>query len=190
MATHSSMLVWKIPWTELGRLQSVGLQRVRHDWVTEHAHAFLSQRFAVIVQLLSRVRLFVTPWTVACQDSLSFTISWRSLLKFMSTESVTLSNHLILCCPLLLLPSVFPSIGVFSNESTLLIRWRKYWCFTISPSNEYSGLISFRIDWFYLLAVQGTHRVFSNTTIRKHQFFGAQPSLWSSCHIWRLLEKP
>ena len=158
MATHSSMLVWKIPWTELGRLQSVGLQRVRPDWVTEHAHAFLSQRFAVIVQLLSRVWLFVTPWTVACQDSLSFTISWRSLLKFMSTESVTLSNHLILCCPLLLLPSVFPSIRVFSKKSVLHIRWPKYgsFSFSMSPSNEYLGLISFRMDLLDLLAVQGT----------------------------------
>ena len=111
----------------------------------------------VVVQSLSCVRLFATPWTTVCQASLSFTISW-SLLKLMSIESVMPSNHLILCYPLLLLPSVFPSIKVFSNESALCIRWRKYWrfSFSISPSNYYSGLISFRINWFDLLAVQGT----------------------------------
>jgi len=98
-----------------------------------------------------------TPWTAACQVSLSLTISW-SLLKLMSIESLMPSNHLILCHPLLPLPSIFPGIRVFSNESALLIRWPKYWCFNfnISPSNEYSGLISFRIDCFDLLAVQGT----------------------------------
>ena len=99
----------------------------------------------------------MTPWTAARQASLSFTIS-QSLLNFMSIESVMPSNHLILCHPLLLLPSIFPSIRVFSNESVLHIRWPKYWSlsFSITSSNEYSGLISFRIDWFYLLAVQGT----------------------------------
>ena len=98
-----------------------------------------------------------TPWTAACQALLSTTIS-QSLLKFMSTESVTLSNQLILCCPLLLLPSIFPSIRIFSIESVLHIRWPEYWSFSfsISPSNEYSGLISSRIDWFDLFAVQGT----------------------------------
>ena len=97
------------------------------------------------------------PWSEACQASLSFTISW-SLLRFMSTESVTLSNHLILCHPLLLLPSIFPSIRVFSNESAIHTTWSKHWSvsFGISPSSEYLGLISFRIDWFDLLAVQGT----------------------------------
>ena len=95
-----------------------------------------------------------TPWTAARQASLSFTISW-SLLKLMSIELVMLSNHLILCHPLLLLPSILPSIKVFSNESVLRIRWPKYWRFSISPSNEYSGLISFRIDWLDLFAVQG-----------------------------------
>ena len=106
---------------------------------------------------LSRFRLFVTLWIVAHQTSLSFTISW-SFLKFMSVESVMLSNHLILCCPLLILPSIFPSIRVFSNESALQIRWPKYWIFSfsISPSSEYSGLISFRVDWFDFLAVQRT----------------------------------
>ena len=100
-----------------------------------------------VVQSLSCVQLFETPWTATCQASLSFTISW-SLLKLMSIESVMPSNHLILCHPLLLLPSIFPSTGVFSNESALRIRWPKYWSFSfsISSSNEYLGLISFRID--------------------------------------------
>ena len=108
-------------------------------------------------QPLSRVWLFVTPWTTAHQASLSFSNSWR-LLTLMSIELVMPSNHLILCRPLLLLPSVFPSIRVFSSESVLHIRWPKYWnfSFSISPSNEYSRLISFRMDWFDLLAVQGT----------------------------------
>ena len=109
--------------------------------------------FRTVVQSLSRIQLFVTLWTAACQASLSFTIS-QSLLKLRSFESVMPSNHLILCCPLLL-PSIFFSIRVFSNESALHIRWPKYWSFSfsISPSKEYSGLISFRIDWFDLLAV-------------------------------------
>ena len=108
-------------------------------------------------QSLSRVWVFATPWTTACQASLSITNS-QSPPKPMSIESVTPSNHLILCCPLLLLPSIFPSIRVFSNESVLCIRWPKYWSlsFSISPSNEYSGLISLRMDWLGLLAVQGT----------------------------------
>ena len=112
---------------------------------------------SVAVQSLSSVRLFVTPWTVARQVSLSFTISW-SLLKLMSIESVIPSKHFVLCCPLLLLPSIFPSIRVFSEESTLHIKWPKYWSFNfiINPSNEYSRLISSRIDQFHLLAVQGT----------------------------------
>ena len=109
------------------------------------------------VQSLSRVRLFATPWTEARQASLSITNSWSSL-KPMSFESVMPSNHLILCCPLLLLPSIFPSIRVFSKESALHIRWPKYmsFSFNISPSNERPGLISFRMDWLRLLAVQGT----------------------------------
>ena len=109
------------------------------------------------VQSFSHVRLFATPWTAACQASLSITNSW-SLLKLMSIKLVMPSNHLILCCPLLLLPSTFPSIKVFSKESALPIKWPKYWSFifSISPSNEYSGLISFRIDYLDLLAIQGT----------------------------------
>ncbi|KAB0346012.1 hypothetical protein FD755_024339 [Muntiacus reevesi] len=108
------------------------------------------------VQSLSCVQLSATPWTAACQASLSITNS-QSLLKLMSIESVMPSNHLILCRPLLL-PSIFPSIRVFSNESVLFIRWPKYWsfCFSISPSNHYSGLVSFRMNWLDLLAVQGT----------------------------------
>ena len=109
------------------------------------------------VQSLTRVRLFATPWTAACQASMSITDSW-SLLKLMSIESVMLSDHLILCFPLLLPPSIFPSIRVFSRESVLHIRYPNYWSFSfsISPSNEYLGLISFRMDWLDLLAVQGT----------------------------------
>ena len=109
----------------------------------------------VVLQLLSCVRLFATPWTAARQHTLSTTSS-RSLLKLMPIESVMPSNLLVLCCPLLFLPSIFPSIRVFSNKSVLHIRWPKYQSFSISPSNEYSGLIAFRIDWFDLLAVQGT----------------------------------
>ena len=106
----------------------------------------------------------------------------HQLPELMSIESVMPSNHLILYHPLLLPSSIYPSIRVFSSESVLRIRWPKYWSFSfiISPSSEYSGLISFRIDWFDVLAVS---RVFSNTTVQKHQFFGAQPSLWSNSHI-------
>ena len=124
----------------------------------------LSKDFPQSVQLLSHVRFFVTPWTAARQASLSITNS-QSLLKLKSIESVMPSNHLILCHPLLLLPSIFPSIRVFSNESVLHIRWPKYCGFSNSPSNEYLGLISFSMDWLDLLAVRGTLRVFSNTTI-------------------------
>ena len=126
------------------------------------------------VQSLSRVRLFATPWTAVRQASLSITNS-RSLLKLMFIESVMPSSHLILCCPLLLLPPIPPSIRVFSNESTLHMRWPKYWSFSfsISPSNEHPGLISFRMDWLDLLAVQGTLKSLLQTTVQKHQFFGA-----------------
>ena len=120
----------------------------------------------------------MAPWTAACQDSLFFTIS-QSLPKFMFTESVMPSNHLILCC-LLLLPSVFPSMRVFSNESAFRIRWPKYWHFSISPSNEYSGLISFKVDWFDLLSVQGTpksllqHHSSKASVLRRSIFFVVQ----------------
>ena len=126
------------------------------------------------VQSLSRVQLFATPWTAARQVSLSITNS-RSLLKLMYIESVMPSTHFILCHPLLFLPSIFPNIRVFSNESALHIRWPKYWrsSFSIGPSKEHPGLIFFRMDWLDLLAVQGLSRVFSNTTVQKHQFFCA-----------------
>ena len=126
------------------------------------------------VQSLSHVQLFVTPWTEACQAFLSITNS-QSLLKLMSIQLVMPPNHLSLCGPFLLLPSVFSSTRVFSNESVLYIRWPKYWSFSfsISPSNEHSGLISFK----------GLSRVFSNTTVQKHQSFSAQLSLQSNSHI-------
>ena len=138
---------------------------------------------SAVVQLLSHVRLFATLWTTACQASLFFTIS-KNLLRLMSIESVMPSSHFILCRPLLLLPPIPPSITDFSNKSTLSIRWPKYWSFSfsISPSNDYSGLISFRIDWFISLQHKGLSRVFYNT-FQKHQFCGVQLSLWSSSHI-------
>ena len=173
--------------------------------------------YFVVVQSHSHVRLFVNPWTAAWQASLSFAITW-SLLKLMFIELVMTSNHLILCHPLLLLPSIFPSIRVFSNELALLVtwpkllefqhqsfpasgmscffpmswlfRWPKYCSFNISPSNEYSGLIFFRVDGL-ILRSKGLSRVFSNTTVWRHEFFSAELSLWSNSHIhtW-LLEKP
>ena len=188
---------WKIPWIEEpSGLQSIGLQRVRHDLAIEqqqrysychlknasYPYCYFFRLSPYIVQLPSCVWLFVTPWTAEYQASLSFTIS-QSLLKLMSIESVMPSNHLVLCHPLLL-PSIFPSIRVFSKESVLCIRWPKYcsFSFSISPSNE---------DWFPLgwtgwisLQSKGLSRVFSNTTVQKHQFFGTQPSLWSSSHLF------
>ena len=133
--------------------------------------------------MLSHVRLFVTPWTAACQASLSISGS-KSLLKLMSTESVMSSNHLILCYPLLLLPSILPSIRVFSKESVLHIRWPKYWSFSfsISPSSEYLG---FHLGWIGWISLQskGLLRIFSNTTVQRQQFFGAPLSLWFNSHI-------
>ena len=144
-----------------------------------------------MVQSLSHVQVFATPWTTAHQASLSITNS-RSSPKPMSIESVMPSNHLILCRPLLLLPSIFASIMVFSNESALCIRWPKYcsFSFNISPSNEHSRLISYRMDWLDLLAVQGTSRVFSNTTVQKHQnslvlSFLHSPTLTSIHDCWK-----
>ena len=152
-------------------------RRLAWPWCTfEHIWELSS------VQLLSHVWLFVTPWPAACQASLSITNS-RSSPKPMSIESVMPSYHLILCHPLLLLPSIFPSIRVFTNESFLCIRWPKYWSFSFSirSSNEYSGLTSFRIDWFDLFAVQGILKSLLQDH-RKYQFFGTQPSLWSNSH--------
>ena len=147
MATHSSILAWRIPWTEEpGGLQSMGSQRVRHDW-SDWAQSFQFSRSVMSDPLGSH----------GPQASLSITNSW-SPLKPMTTESVTPSNHIILCRPLLLLPSIFPSIRVISNESVLWLRWPKYcsFSFTIILSNEHPGLISFRMDWLDLLAVQWT----------------------------------
>ena len=139
----------------------------------------------VVVQSLSHVQLFVTPWIVSCQASLSFTIS-RSLLKLMSVESVMPSNHLILCRPLLLLPSIFPSNRVFSNESAHCIRWPKYWSFSfsISPSSEYSELTSLKADWFDLLTVQGTFK----SLLQHHNL--RVPTLWHSAFFRVQLSHP
>ena len=133
----------------------------------------------------------MNPQTSACQASLSFTLSW-SWLKLTSFESMTPFNHLILCCPLCPLPSIFPSIGVFSNESSLCIRWPKYWSFSlgISPSNEYSGLISFRIDWFDLCAVQGTLKSLlqhhsPKASILSHSAFFYSPTVTSINNHWK-----
>ena len=138
----------------------------------------------VVVQSLSHVQLHVTPWTTAHQASLSITNS-RSFLKLRSIESVMPSDHLILCRPLLLLPSIFLSIRVFSSESVLHIRWPNYWSFSfsINPSSEYSGLISFRIDWFDLLAAQRTLESLLQHYSPKAAIFSTLPCLWFNCHI-------
>ena len=160
MATYSSILAQRILWTqETGWLRPMGSQRVGHDWSDlpcTYQWEVINQRClcnkaSIVVQSLSRVQLFCDPIDCSTPASLSFTISW-GLLKLISIELVMPSNHLILCHPLLLLPSVFPSIRVFYNESALHIRWPKYWSFSlsISLSSEYSGLISFRMDWFDL----------------------------------------
>ena len=170
---------WLSDWTEL---VSIKCFTVNHQIIS----------FIVVFQSFSRVQLLETPWKCSTPGFPSFTIS-RSFLKSMSVESVMPSNHLTLCHHLLFLPSIFPGVRVFSNESALCIWWLKYWSFSfsISPSNEYSVLISFRIDWFDLLAITGLSRVFFSTTVWKHHFFSAQPSLWSNSHVctW-LLEKP
>ena len=142
------------------------------------------------VQLLSPVQLFVTSWIAACQASLSSTNSW-SLLKLMSIESVMPSDHLILCQTLILLPSIFPSLRVFSTKSVLCIRWPKYGSFSISPSNEYSVLISFRVNWFDLLAVQGTLKSFHQhhsskaSVLQCSAFFMVQLSYPSIHDYWK-----
>ena len=148
-----------------------------------------------VVQFLSLVRLFVTPWTAACQDSLYFIIS-RILLKLIFIKMVMPSSQLILCCSLLFLPSIFPSIRVFSNELAFLKRWPKYWSFSFSINIRYSAFNiqgSFPLGLTGLISLQSRwlSRVFSNTTVQKHQFFGAQTFLLFSSHIhtW-LMEKP
>ena len=153
MVNHSSILAWKTPWMEEpGGPKSTGSQRVRHAWTIISPPIQFSS-----VQSLSCVWLFGTPRTAERQASLSITSS-QSLLKLISIESMMPSSYLILCHPLLLLPSIVPSIRVFSNESVLRIRWPKYWSFSfsISPYNEYSGLVSFRIDWLDLFVIQWT----------------------------------
>ena len=206
MTTHSSVLAWRIPGTgEPGGLPSLGSHRVGHNWIDLAAAAtapyvpYLNPKISILlnlfyhismllsihqyakfqlssVQSLSRVRLFVTPWIAAHQAFLSITNSW-SLLKLMSIELVMTSSHLILCHPLLLLPSIPPSISVFSNESTLCMRWPKYWSFScsVSSSNEHPGLISFRMDWLDLLAVQGTRK-----SLLQHHSSKASILWWSA----------
>ena len=143
----------------------------------------------VVVPSLTCVWPFVTPWTAARQAFLSFSISW-SLFRFMSIELVLLSNHLILCLLLLLPPSIFPSNRIFFTEVALHIKWLKYWSFSfnISPSSEYSGLISLILTGLISLQSKELSRIFSNTTVQKHQFFSTQLSLWSNSHIhtWSL----
>ena len=198
MAMHSSIPARRIPWIEEpGYRQSVG-GASRHHWSDlACTHKVVIYRHVVVaIQSLSCVGLFVSLGTTASQASLPFTISW-SLFKLMSIELVMPSNHLELCHPLDLLPSVFPSIRVFSKESALRIRWSKYWSFSfsISRSDEYSGLISFRIDWFYLLAVQVTLK----SLLQHHSFKSINSSalslpykmcLWGSLfcdsqHTWQ-----
>ena len=214
MAPHSSTLAWKISWTEEpDRLQSMGSQRVGHDWATSLSlFTFMHQRRkwqptpvflpgesqgqgslvgcrlwgctesdtteATLAAAAGTESFILNSRIAALQVSLSFAVS-QELLKLMSVELVMSSNHLILCCLLLLLCSVFPSIRVFSNNLALHSRWPKYWSFSfsISPSNEYSG-ISFRIDWFNPLAVWGTLKVFSKTTVQKHQFLALNPHVY------------
>ena len=180
MANHSHVLAWKIPRTEESdRIQPMGFQRVRHDGSTDQACTWSVQFSSV--QSLSHVRLFETPWIAAHQASLSIT-NTQSSPKRMSIELVMPSCHLILCRPHLLLPPIPPSIRVFSNESTLRMRWPKYWSFSfsISPSKEYPGPISFRMDWLDLLAVQGTlksllqHHSSKASILRCSAFFTAQ----------------
>ena len=165
-----------------------GAQRLPRKALPGHASCAATEgpgqalSFVVLVQSPSCVWPSMTPWTVGHQSSLSFTIS-QSLFRFMSIESVMLSNHLIFCHPLLLLPSIFSSIRVFFPVA-LRIRWPKYWSFSfsISPSNEYSGLISFRIDWFDLLAVQGTLK----SLLQNHQLSLAPPEM-QMCECWELI---
>ena len=213
MAIHSSTLAWKIPWMEEpGGLQPMGLQGVGHDWVTS-LHSLHTLSLEKEMATHSSILAWRIPWTEeqvghgpwghreldttevtehAPIVSLKF-VDWfhfpisngstQTLLKFLSIESVRPSNHLILCHPLLFLPSIFLSIRVFSKESVLFIRWPKYWSFSfsISPSNEYSGLISFRIDWLDLLTVQGTLR-----SLLQHQSSKASILLHSDFYIVQL----
>ena len=155
MAIPSSFLAWKIQW----RLEGCSPCSCLESGAAEHTKVItVCFRWFVVFQSRSPVQLFVTPWTAACQAFLCFTISW-SLLKFMAIVLVRLSNHLILCLPLLLPPSIFPSIKVFSNEPALHSRWPKYWSlsFSTSPSSEYSGSISFKPDWFQCHSLKSSY---------------------------------
>ena len=175
------LIMWCIKLIDLQTLKHLCISGINPTW-----------SYSIVVQSLSHVWLFATPWTAACQASWSFTIS-RSLLKLMSIEVGRTSNYPVLCCPLLLLPSIFPSIRVFSNELALLIRWPKYCSlsFSISPSMNVQDWFPLGLTGLISLQYKGLWRVYSNTTVQKHQFFGAQPSLWFNSHIhtW-LLEKP
>ena len=156
-------------------------------WVViwgEHCRHLTFESTFNIFQSLSHIQLFVTPWTAVCQAPLSSTIS-RNLLKFMFTELVIVSNHPLLCHPLLLSPSISPSIRVFSSESALCIKWSKYWSFSfsINSSNEYSALIPLGLTGLISLLSKGLSRIFSSTTVWKHHFFSVQPSLWSNSHL-------
>ena len=181
-------------WQEWKTLEDIQTQkkalRTQHTPFWGHYSVVQSYLDLALFLFSPWVPLFEIPWTAVSQASLSFAVS-QSFLKLVSTESVMPSTHLILCHPLLLLLSIFPSTRVFSNELVLHIRWAKYWSFSISPSSEYSGLISFRSDWFGLLASKGLSRVFSSITIWENKFFGDQPFLWpnSHFHTW-LLGKP
>ena len=185
----------EIKWYIYKRQKQKHIQQLyswNNRWMDKYIGVYPYNGIFSSIQLLNRIQLFATPWITAHQASLSITSS-QSSLKLMSTKSMMPSSHLILCHPLLLLPPIPPSIRVFSNELTVHMRWPKYWSFgfTIIPSNKHPGLISFRMDWLDLLAVKGLSRVFSNTTVQKHQFFSTQLSSQSNSHIhtW-LLEKP
>ena len=181
MAIHASILAWRIPWTEKpSRLQSTGSQRVGHDWVTSPSYLYPNIRFWHQKEE-NLISVFLND--AAGQASLSITISWSSL-RLTSIKSVMPSSHLILGLPLVLLPPISPSIRVFSNESLLRMRWPKYWSFSFSiiPSKEIPGLISFRMDWLDLLAVQGTlksllqHHSSKASILRCSAFFTVQLS--------------
>ena len=182
MATHSSLLAWEIHGLRSLAGYSPWVRRVRNNWTQIYTQTHTIHFSSV--QSLSHVWLFGTPWITACQASLSIINSWGSL-KLMSIESVMPSSHLILCRPLVLLPSVPPSIRVFSNESSLHVRWPKYWSFSfnISPSKQHTTLISFRMDWLDLLAVQETLKTLLQHHSSNHQFFGTRLSSQSTSHI-------
>ena len=188
---HPGLISFRMDWLDLLAVQGTLKSLLQHHSFHKLVTIFIFI-ISVVAQSLSHVWLFVTPWTPAHQASLSFTIS-QSLLRFKSIESVVPSNHCSLCHPLLLLPSIFLSIRVFSSESVLCIRWLMYWSFSlkISSYNEYSGFISFRIDWFDLLATQGTlksllqHNSSKTSTLRSSDFFTS-----NSHSLTLLLEKP